>query len=294
MFSWNQETFPVVRCDRCGLVYINPRPSSQTRNLLYYGEQYPFATGRESQPYEHYRPVIDFLTGDRGTGRVLDVGTGNSSFLPLMKERGWDVHGTEIDSSHREFFQEEYGIDLYIGELETAGFEPESFDAVTVMGVLEHIPHPKQFMEEANRVLKPGGLVGLWCFNRGVEASLLGRYWPGFDVPRHFHSFSRKTLTALLNETGFEVVGYYYRPVSYSLYGLIWAAKTAKNRLFRGQQPTFVSRLPRPLELLNLPLAKLLAKIESSANIYLFARKTGAASAGRAGHMDSGQETDVR
>ena len=37
MFSWRQEKFPVVRCWRCGLVYLNPRPSRQTRNLYYEG-----------------------------------------------------------------------------------------------------------------------------------------------------------------------------------------------------------------------------------------------------------------
>jgi len=201
------------------------------------------------------------------------VGTGNSPFLPLMRGKGWEVTGTEIDAGLVEHFREEEQIQLFHGELKDAHYESDSFDAVTIMGVLEHVPDPRRVLEEAGLIVKPGGALCLWCFNRGFEAEALGRFWLGFDAPRHFYSFSYQTMDRLLQETGFEVVGSYFRPLSYTFYTVIWAAKRARNLLRRGKRATYVSRLPAPLELASRVLGKALAKRNSSSNMYIFARK---------------------
>lgn len=271
MLYHHQLAYPAVRCRQCGLVYLNPRPAPEKR-AFFYSEDYPFKADKSAQPYEHYRPVIEFLT--KGPpGRLLDVGTGNSPFLPLMKERGWEVMGTEIDADLVEHFRKEEHIQLFHGELEDAQYESESFDAVTIMGVLEHVPDPRRVLEEAARIIKPGGVLCLWCFNRGFETKILGRFWPGFDAPRHFYSFSYKTMDHLLRETGFEVVGNYFRPLSYFFYTGIWAAKRVRNRLRHNKRATYVLRMPLPLELAGRFLGTALAKRKSSSNMYIFARK---------------------
>lgn len=280
MFSWRQEKFPVVRCRHCGLVYLNPRPSRQTRNLYYEG--YPCRADRmdQSQPLAHYQPVIDFLAR-RSPGRILDIGTGNSPFLPAMKERGWETFGTEIDAGLVDYYRSRYGIEIFEGELEDAKLSSESFDAVTIMGVLEHVPYPRLLLEEAGRILKPGGVIILWCFNRGAEADLLGRYWLGFDTPRHFYSFSSKTLGRLLAVSGFEVTDSYYRPISYLAHSGVWAARRFRDRLLGREPAAWVPNLPAFLQKMSLPLGWVLARRESGSNVYLFARKAGRAPAAK-------------
>lgn len=271
MLYHHQLTYPAVRCRKCGLVYLNPRPTPEER-AFFYSSDYPFKADKRAQPYEHYRPVIEFLT-ERPPGRLLDVGTGNSLFLPLMRERGWEVTGTEIDAGLVEHFREENHIQLYHGEVEDAKYESESFDAVTIMGVLEHVPDPRRVLEEAARITKPGGVLCLWCFNRGIEAKILGRFWLGFDTPRHFYSFSYQTMDRMLQKTGFEIVGSYFRPLSYMFYMFIWVTKRARNLLRRDKQATYVACLPAPLELAGRFLGKALANRKTSSNMYIFARK---------------------
>ncbi len=282
MFSWRHETFPAVRCRRCGLVYINPRPSARTRNL-FYDEEYAFRADKmeHSQPIEHYRPVIEFLNR-RGPGRILDIGTGNSLFLPEMQQHGWEAAGTEIDAGLVGHFRATYGIELFHGELEDAKMSSDSFDAVTIMGVLEHVPYPRLLLEEAFRILKPGGVIALWCFNRGAEADLLGRYWLGFDTPRHFYSFSSETLERLLEASGFEIAGSYFRPVSYLAHSGVWAAARLRDRVMGIERSVFIPGLPRLLEYASLPLAWALARMKTGSNVYMFARKP--AGAPRGGH----------
>src|SRR5665811_97034 len=79
MLYHHQLTYPAVRCRQCGLVYLNPRPAPEKR-AFFYSEDYPFKADKSAQPYEHYRPVIEFLTKEP-PGKLLDVGTGNSPFL---------------------------------------------------------------------------------------------------------------------------------------------------------------------------------------------------------------------
>jgi len=269
---YHDDRYPVVRCRNCGLVYLNPRPSPAEKRV-YYQEAYAFASGDSPVGLDHYLPVIDFLSSECSPGRVLDIGTGNSPFLPQMRQRGWEVHGTEVESRIVDKFHNDYGIDLFLGELEDAGFADETFDAVTIFGVLEHVSDPGRLFEEVRRILKPGGFLCLWYFNRGVEASLLGRCWLGFDPPRHFYSFSHATVNRLLRQTGFEEERIYYPRVSYIPYDLVWAFRRLKNRVRHSHQPTFVFGLPGILEAASRPLAGILAGIRQGSNAYVFARR---------------------
>ncbi|MEK7817847.1 MAG: class I SAM-dependent methyltransferase, partial [Actinomycetota bacterium] len=267
MFNDRRETFTTVRCRNCGLVYLNPRPKSG-EDARYYAGGYRFSAGNpeQSQPLGHYRPVIDFLDAD-GPGRLLDVGTGNSPLLPAMRERGWEVSGTEVDQALVDYFRSRHQIELFRGELAEAGFDDEYFTAITIMGVLEHVPDPRLLLEEAARILKRGGTVALWCFNRSVEAAVLGRYWLGFDAPRHLYSFSRATLGRLLLESGLEPVNWRFSPVNYLAYSGVWATKRARDRLRGRSRPIYLGGLPAGLELLGLPLGKLLAALKKSSNM---------------------------
>ncbi|MCL4309975.1 MAG: class I SAM-dependent methyltransferase [Actinomycetota bacterium] len=269
-----RERFSAVRCRRCGLVYLNPRPSPQSHAAAY-GRRYFFSAENadQAQPVEHYWPVVRFLEEQEEPGRLLDIGTGNSPFLPLMRERGWQVAGTEVDASLVQYFRQQHGIGLHCGELQDAGLEGGSFDAVTIMGVLEHVSDPLSLLEEADRILARGGVIGLWCFNRSIEARLLGRFWLGFDAPRHLYSFSRRTLEQLLERAGFAVEQVYFRPVNYLAYSGMWAAARMRDRLSGSGRPVYVPRLPALLEKLSLPLGVALARSGASSNMYVLARK---------------------
>lgn len=267
--------YPVVKCRNCGLVFLNPRPSAEMKEQLY-GTDYPFTADKpdNAQPIFHYQPVIDYLEG-MGPGKVLDVGTGNSPFLPAMKGFGWEVNGTEVDVGLVEYFHEKHGIEVFGGELEDAHFDSGYFDAVTIMGVIEHVPNPRLMLSEAARILRDDGVLAMWCFNRSVEARLLGKYWLGFDAPRHFYSYSYETMARLLKETGFELTDSLFRPICYTVYSGVWAATRLRNRFRKQDGPEIICnlKLPRILELASRPVGKALSRRQLSSNMYLFARK---------------------
>jgi SAM-dependent methyltransferase len=276
VFYQDDMEYPAVQCQDCGLVFLSPKPSKRDKYELY-NEDYPFAANNpeSAQPLFHYQPVIEYLDS-RPPGRLLDIGTGNSPLLPTMKKKGWEVAGTEIDGGLVDYFEMEHGIDVFYGELEEAHFESKSFDAASILGVIEHVPDPRLLLEEVARILKDDGLLCLWCFNRGIEAKVLGKYWLGFDAPRHIYSFSYDNMTSLLDDVGFELKGSLFRPISYASYSSVWAYERVRN-WFRDKDervPTYRLGLPKPLELLSRPWGTFMAKRKQSSNMFLFAEKS--------------------
>ena len=99
-----------------------------------------------------------------------------------------------------------FGDEVHWGTLETAGFAPGRFDAVTAFDVIEHIPDPPAFVSEAYRVLRPRGLLALVTPDTASwSRRLLGRHWHQYKA-EHCSYFSRALLARMLSRQGFEVL----------------------------------------------------------------------------------------
>ncbi|HEU5088445.1 MAG TPA: class I SAM-dependent methyltransferase, partial [Roseiflexaceae bacterium] len=79
-----------------------------------------------------------------------------------------------------------------------------AWDAVTLWNVIEHLPDPLAMLRRARQLLRPGGVLYMAVpLCDSWEARLFGRYWIGWELPRHFTLFDRPTLARLLNSAGF-------------------------------------------------------------------------------------------
>jgi SAM-dependent methyltransferase len=81
-----------------------------------------------------------------------------------------------------------------------------SFDVVTMFEVLEHLPAIKAHLQEAMRLLKPGGWLCVSVPNfESLERYVFGRWWVGLDAPRHLIQFSPESLRSLLSGAGLAI-----------------------------------------------------------------------------------------
>jgi hypothetical protein len=79
---------------------------------------------------------------------------------------------------------------------------------VTLWHVFEHLYHPRKALENAATLLKPSGFLFLAIPDlASLEPHLFGKYWIGWDPPRHIATYSRRGLETLLGEAGFRLVG---------------------------------------------------------------------------------------
>lgn len=215
--------FLLVRCTGCGLVRTEPPPPDAA---AYYPMDDYYAYRPPGEPsarqrrriQDAYRPVPRSaparLTGrwlapgmpPGPVGRVLDVGCGSGGFLKHLETAGWATFGVEPSESAVSAAHAARLENVRCGELPDAGLPDSSFDAVRFWHVLEHIEEPRAALEEARRLLRPGGSLTVGVPNR---RSLLARVardnWFFLDVPRHLWHFDKRTLRELVEGCGFSV-----------------------------------------------------------------------------------------
>ena len=196
----------VVRCNKCGLMYINPvlDPSIIFKGYSN-GSDETFVSqnsGREKS-FEISLEMIEKYVPAKG--RVLDVGTAGGAFLHVAIRRGWEVAGCEPNKWLCQWAGKNYGIQITPGTIFELNYGDGSFDLITLWDVLEHTPDPRKVLMECNRLLKPGGLlivnlpdIGSWI------ARLMGRKWL-FLLSVHLYYFNKKTAVRMLDETGFQL-----------------------------------------------------------------------------------------
>ena len=209
-----EEFFNIVRCNKCNLVYINPRPSKEELSK-YYPEQYyafededPGAYVRRKKAGEDILRFVGYPTQTKTGGvRILDVGSGKGLFLSVMKELGFENFGVELSPIAVDFASKNYGVNVFNGELEQANFSDEYFDLVTMWQVLEHLLNPFESLQEIFRILKKNGLLIIAVPNfSSFQAQIFRDKWYPLDVPRHLYQFEPGTLKKMLSIAGFKII----------------------------------------------------------------------------------------
>jgi 2-polyprenyl-3-methyl-5-hydroxy-6-metoxy-1,4-benzoquinol methylase len=200
-------------CNRCGLVWTNPRPSDAEVDR-YYAREYraDYARHRQPTPRKVLRGILGAderrcALGDllRPSSRVLDVGCGAGEFVYLLRLRGLNASGIEPGEEFADFSRRVLGVPIETATVETATVAPESLDIVTMFHVLEHAADPARVMSIVSGWLAPGGVVVVEVPN--VDSSV--------QAPRHrFHfahlyNFSAATLGAIGQNAGLHVLQEY-------------------------------------------------------------------------------------
>jgi SAM-dependent methyltransferase len=220
--------FHVAECTRCGLWFQNPRPMLEALTSLYPDDYGPHtgtqaaqaASGTRSSPRLHARIVNavrwrlerinplhrrSVATALAPTlvpsGSVLEIGCASGARLAELRRQGWsNVYGIEfVPAAARR--AEALGFTVVCGSADNAldAFPDGSLDAVVSSMVLEHLTDPFAVVRKISSKLKPGGQFAFSTIVRdSLDARLYGRYWAGFDFPRHMVHLTRKDIRDML------------------------------------------------------------------------------------------------
>jgi 2-polyprenyl-3-methyl-5-hydroxy-6-metoxy-1,4-benzoquinol methylase len=199
---------PIVQCRQCGLVYTNPRLENQelldtyeaVKDPLYVEEQ----EGRVLTFERHLKP-LEQITGPPDGRPLLDVGCYTGVFVEIAANHGWDAWGVEPSRWAVEQARSQ-GLHVVQGTLSSPDLPPAHFDVLTLWDVIEHLTSPREALGQAQRLLKPGGLIVLQTLNiESPFARLMGARWPWL-MEMHVYYFSRHTLCRMLEQCGYRVI----------------------------------------------------------------------------------------
>jgi 2-polyprenyl-3-methyl-5-hydroxy-6-metoxy-1,4-benzoquinol methylase len=209
--------FRVVRCRGCSLIYLNPRLASGGLVDIYDSETFTHhQTNRadETAPRKEASARLARLEQRHPRrGSLLDVGCSVGIFLDVARSAGWSVAGIDVAQKSVATCKAR-GLDVRRATLEDDGFEPRTFDAVTMFDSIEHMPSPVSALRRVNDLLTDDGAVLITTPNvegmfPRVTWQLFGRTFGGWDhpgPPGHVYQFGKKTLAKALEKTGFTVV----------------------------------------------------------------------------------------
>jgi 2-polyprenyl-3-methyl-5-hydroxy-6-metoxy-1,4-benzoquinol methylase len=174
-------------------------------------------------------------------GALLDIGCSTGSFIEIAKKKGWVVKGIEISPDSAKIAQDIHKGDVYEGMLQDGLYPEETFNAITLWDVLEHVPDPKQLLGIIYRLLKKDGMVFIRTPNvdglfptYSLYLSKYLNYWPHPEPPYHLFQFSPSTLRKFLSISGFEVVSFKSQniPLSYVFGDALSLIKHPKKLLY--------------------------------------------------------------
>lgn len=279
------DTFELVRCASCDLMFVQPRPAAEAMDVIYPSNYYAYHEGENENAFvKRFRDRMETAKVRRyeailgREGAVVDVGCGDGRLLEILERLGpgsWELAGIELDGAAAGRAAAR-GFEVLSGDfelLDASGWK-ERFDLALMHHMIEHTRDPRAVVRKVYGLLRPGGTVSVETPElEGWDFRLFGkRYWGGYHIPRHFYLFDRETLTRLLEEEGFEVFS-----VTSMLSPAFWV-HSFHNALVDRPSLRWLARYCHPQNLIAVGVATVLELLQRlvggrSSNLQVLARK---------------------
>lgn len=201
----------LARCRACGFVQTLVTPQWQAEaDQIYAGYTIYHQSGGAEQNVFNERggdgkprseQIIHALRSScplPAEGRLLDIGCGNGSFLSAWSRLipGWGLCGTEVGEKYKVQIESIPGVErLFTGDIAEV---PGTFDVISLIHVLEHIPYPVVFLQRLRNKLKPDGLLFIEVPDCQQNCFML-------LVADHCSHFSPNLLAGVVTAAGFDV-----------------------------------------------------------------------------------------
>ena len=212
----SHETFEIWQCQQCGLRFTQNVPDAEAIGHYYRSDNYISHTNtnkglvnrlyhmvRKQTLSDKYR-LISSATRSK-QGKLLDIGAGTGAFVAHMQENGWEVTGLEPDEVAREKARTDHRVQLL--EMDhLSSFASESFDAITLWHVLEHVHDLHPYLDRLKTLIKRDGRIFIAVPNyTAYDAVVYQGAWAAYDVPRHLYHFSPDSMEDLLDKHGLQL-----------------------------------------------------------------------------------------
>jgi 2-polyprenyl-3-methyl-5-hydroxy-6-metoxy-1,4-benzoquinol methylase len=201
---FKENGFSVVKCQSCGLVYVNPQPID-------------FLHGSKKTERDEYSNYIrDYITHQNGhrlhskkilneiekiypqKGKLLEIGCAAGFLLNTAREMGWQVEGIEPEESIARYAIEKFDLNVRNSSIEIEKFPENHFDIIIALNVLSHLRDPKSVLKKIHSILKRNGVLVFQTGNKGAMRAKKkrGNLWRILVNTGTFISFFRRPINS--------------------------------------------------------------------------------------------------
>jgi len=237
-YTVSHQSFEIWQCAACTLRFTQNIPDLLSVGSFYQSDAYISHTdtseGLINKLYHAVRKrtlqrklrLVEKATGIR-KGQLLDIGAGTGAFVHTAQLNGWSVTGLEPDAGTRLRASDLYGITLQTTDT-LFQLPADSFDAITLWHVLEHVHELHAYIEQIKKTLKKNGRLLLAVPNyTSYDAETYQQYWAAYDVPRHLYHFSPAAIEKLLQVHDLQLLQ--VKPMWYDSFYIAMLSEQYKN-----------------------------------------------------------------
>ncbi len=187
----------------------------------------------EFKTLHHINPIrLEFIQNivSINNKAIIDIGCGGGILAESLAQYSTNISAIDlapqsIEIAKLHLFESGFNINYECIDIETkAAKEPNKFDIVTCMEMLEHVPNPQVIIDNCYSLLKPGGYAFFSTLNRNLKSYALGVIAAEYImkiVPKGTHEYNKfikpSELRKLVTNAGLEVIalsGMTYNPIT--------------------------------------------------------------------------------
>jgi len=214
--KWGKEirNFYAVECADCSLVYLK-NPLNDKMQNLYYSKYATYVHQKlnikKKQRKVMYQIELDYfikcVNNFNKLKEVLDVGCGGGFFLDLIKKYKKKTYGLEISEDSYEIAKKKHK--MYFGKFNKKIFKKKKFDLIILRGVLEHVPNPKKYIYNAQKILKKNGYVFITATPdiKSISANLFKERWTQHRPESHILHLGENHIDNLFPKRNYQKIG---------------------------------------------------------------------------------------
>ena len=228
------ENQTIVECNECGLIYTNPRFSTEELNLVYssdkvlggnwknfwylFNSKLPdsFEAGEKKNSYNpnlyqwKFDIINKYFPHKKGNAKLLDIGCGDGRFVYDAIQKGYNAMGIDLSPDRISKGKKIYNLsDSQIACMNVDDFSgDQKFDVIVMWDVIEHVESPSLLLNSIKKIChSKTKIFALTMSVDSITYKLFKKDWNYINPTQHLHYFSHSTLKKMFEKSGFKLLG---------------------------------------------------------------------------------------